>query len=93
MVNAIDILGAELAAAVDRAGFMIVRKPNKLDGLSPGVRRVVDMALDGKSNVQIARALGKHRGTVNVQLLNAYRHFGVHGRKELVAKLRGSVTA
>jgi DNA-binding CsgD family transcriptional regulator len=58
------------------------------DALSPRERRVVDLAVEGRSNRQIAEALFVTRKAVEWHLGNAYRKLGVRSRGELADALR-----
>lgn len=59
-----------------------------LDALPEGQRRVVYLALQGCSDLEIAERLGRSRHTVANQLRRAYRRLGVNGRAELAARVR-----
>jgi DNA-binding CsgD family transcriptional regulator len=54
--------------------------------LTPREREVIEMALDGASNPEIARRLWVTKRTVEFHLTNAYRKLGVAGRWELAAR-------
>ena len=55
--------------------------------LSPSERRVVDLALGGRSNAAIAAGLFISEQTVAWQLRQAYEKLGVHSRNGLLARL------
>jgi predicted ATPase/class 3 adenylate cyclase/DNA-binding CsgD family transcriptional regulator len=55
------------------------------DGLTPMERQVVDLAITGMSNAQIAEQLFIGRETVKTHLSNAYAKVGVANRAQLVA--------
>jgi DNA-binding CsgD family transcriptional regulator len=54
-----------------------------VESLTASERRVVDLAIEGGSNREIAQALYVTPKTVEVHLSNAYRKLGVRGRREL----------
>jgi DNA-binding NarL/FixJ family response regulator len=54
----------------------------QVDALSPRQREVLDMALQGKANKVIARALGISEGTVKAHLSRIYAELGVSNRTE-----------
>lgn len=56
--------------------------------LSPRERQVVDLLLQGKSNKQIAFALGVSERTIEFHLKNVYIKLNVTSRVELILKLR-----
>ena len=56
--------------------------------VSPAERRVLDELVEGKSNKEIARTLGRSLGTVKNQLLSAYRKLGVRSRVQVLLLLR-----
>jgi DNA-binding CsgD family transcriptional regulator len=58
-----------------------------LEALSAAERDVVERALAGASNVEIARARGCAVRTVANLLARSYRKLGVSSRRELAAKL------
>ncbi|MFB7247382.1 LuxR C-terminal-related transcriptional regulator [Streptomyces populi] len=55
--------------------------------LSPSERRIVGLAVQGRTNVQICAELHLSRRTVETHLTNAYRKLGVTRRTQLVARL------
>jgi DNA-binding CsgD family transcriptional regulator len=55
--------------------------------LTKAERAVVELALGGLSNAEIARRRRCSPGTVIKQVAAAYRKLGVSSRRELVAKL------
>jgi DNA-binding CsgD family transcriptional regulator len=57
------------------------------DSLTPGERRVTDLAAQGMSNKQIAQALFVTLRTVEMHLSNAYRKLEISSREELPAVL------
>jgi DNA-binding CsgD family transcriptional regulator/Flp pilus assembly protein TadD len=54
-----------------------------VESLTPSERRVVDLAVGGGTNRDIAQELYVTPKTVEVHLSNAYRKLGVRGRREL----------
>ena len=61
-----------------------------VESLTPSERRVVDLAVGGGTNRDIAQELYVTPKTVEVHLSNAYRKLGIRGRRELPA---GDLTA
>jgi DNA-binding CsgD family transcriptional regulator len=55
--------------------------------LTPAQARVVQLALQGRSDLEIARALGRSRHTVSNLLRAAYAHLGIGRRCELATLL------
>ncbi|RKN41183.1 LuxR family transcriptional regulator [Streptomyces hoynatensis] len=60
---------------------------SKADVLTDRERRVVSLALDGRTNREIAQRLTVTPRTVEVHLTNAYRKLGISGRAELAEAL------
>jgi DNA-binding CsgD family transcriptional regulator len=56
-------------------------------GLTASERRVVDLAIAGQTNRDIAQALFVTPKTVEVHLTNSYRKLGVRSRRELPSAL------
>lgn len=54
--------------------------------LSPRRRTVLNLLLDGQSRRAVARHLGVSVHTVNEQVKEIYRHFGVHSQAELMRR-------
>jgi DNA-binding NarL/FixJ family response regulator len=54
-----------------------------VESLTPSERRVVDLAVGGGTNRDIAQELYVTPKTVEVHLSNAYRKLGIRGRREL----------
>ncbi|MBX9585118.1 MAG: helix-turn-helix transcriptional regulator, partial [Gemmataceae bacterium] len=52
----------------------------------PRCRQVLRCLLEGEGDKQIAAKLGLSRHTVNEYTKRVYRHFGVEGRTELLAR-------
>jgi DNA-binding CsgD family transcriptional regulator len=61
----------------------------KFMGLAPRARETLTHLMGGKSGKQIARAMGISLFSVNDYLKEIYRHYGVSGRGELMAKWNG----
>jgi DNA-binding CsgD family transcriptional regulator len=57
--------------------------------LTPSERRVVDLAVDGRTNKEIAQALYVTPKTVEVHLSNAYRKLDIRSRRDLQQALVG----
>ncbi|MFJ4183895.1 LuxR C-terminal-related transcriptional regulator [Kitasatospora sp. NPDC089509] len=60
--------------------------------LSPSEQRIVHLAVQGRTNVQICAELHLSRRTVETHLTNAYRKLGVTRRTQLMARLGGPGT-
>jgi DNA-binding CsgD family transcriptional regulator len=80
----------ELRAAGGRAP---VRSEGSVDGLTPGERRVAELAAGGQSNRQIANSLFITVKAVEWHLGNVYRKLSVRGRGELSGALVRPPTA
>ncbi|MFD9070193.1 ATP-binding protein [Streptomyces lasiicapitis] len=61
--------------------------------LTAGQRRVVELAVQGLSNEDIAGRLYVTQRTVEFHLTNAYRKLGISGRTDLARTLQGAVAA
>lgn len=57
------------------------------DSLTPGERRVTDLAAEGMSNKEIAQALFVTLRTVEMHLSNSYRKLDISGREQLSVAL------
>ncbi len=55
-------------------------------GLSPRLRTVLGLLLEGWSRMQIAEHLGLSRHTIAEYMRSTYRHFGVRSQRELQAR-------
>ncbi len=78
---------------LDGLELMVIDVPGSapaLDGLTAAERRVVMLALDGRSNKEIARDRGCSVKTVANQLRASYQKLGVNSRFELAAKVLGT---
>ena len=72
-------------AELSRVG---ARRPRSDDAqLTPSERRVVELAVDGLANKQIASTLYVSVNTVEVHLVHAYAKLGVHSRTQLARAL------
>jgi DNA-binding CsgD family transcriptional regulator len=58
-----------------------------IEALTPTERRIALLAVEGKSNPEIAQDLFVTRKTVEFHLSNAYRKLGIHSREELAGAL------
>ena len=68
--------------------FAAPKEPRLLPGtqqLTPSERTIVDLALAGFSNSEIAKLRGTSTGTIGNQLSAIYRKLGVGSRRELRA--------
>ncbi|HZL87197.1 MAG TPA: FHA domain-containing protein [Pirellulaceae bacterium] len=59
----------------------------EIGGLTPAQREVLALALRGADEAAIAHTLGRSWHTVHTHLKAIFKHFGVHTRAELVARL------
>jgi DNA-binding CsgD family transcriptional regulator len=76
----------ELHAAGGRPRVSALSGPASL---TPSERRVADLAVDGRSNKEIAQALFVTPKTVEVHLSNTYRKLDIRSRRELPKALTG----
>jgi DNA-binding CsgD family transcriptional regulator len=63
------------------------RRPHPKGGLTPAETRVAELAAEGLSNKEIARALFVTVKTVEAHLSHAYAKLGVRSRSQLAARL------
>jgi len=77
---------ADARAELERVG---ARRPAKAGRLTPAEERVVELAVEGLSNKEIAHALVVAINTVEVHLSHAYAKLGVRSRAQL-ARLRAA---
>ena len=68
---------AELLLAVQRSGWI---------PLSPRDRRLIEQLLDGRTNDEIAVALGVTRKAIEAHLARLFERFGVESRTELAVR-------
>ena len=88
---AFDAIGSvgwaqDARAELERVG---ARRPASEGGLTPTERRVVDLAVEGRSNKEIARELVVTVNTVEFHLRNSYAKLGIRSRGRLAAALQG----
>ncbi len=65
--------------------YLTERAPIDHSGLSEPQRKVLEHAMTGASEKEIARAVHRSPHTIHSHLKTIYRHFGVSGRVELMA--------
>jgi DNA-binding CsgD family transcriptional regulator/tetratricopeptide (TPR) repeat protein len=65
-------------------------EPSELAALSPREREIVELAADGRSNLEIARTLSISHKTVEKHLGSAFQKLGVSSRRELRNYLVGA---
>lgn len=58
-----------------------------VEGLTQRGRQTLSLLLEGKSEKQVAAAMGLSRNTVHKYVMALYQHFGVNSRAELLAHL------
>jgi DNA-binding CsgD family transcriptional regulator len=75
---------AEAQAQLSRVG---ARRPQASGELTPAERRVVELAVEGRSNKEIASALFVTVHTVEAHLSHAYAKLGVRSRAQLAGRL------
>jgi DNA-binding NarL/FixJ family response regulator len=80
---------AEVAAAELRSSGARLRRPTEggADALTPGERRVAELAATGSSNREIAQSLFLSEKTVEAHLGRSYRKLGIRSRGRLAAAL------
>jgi DNA-binding NarL/FixJ family response regulator len=71
-------------AELDRLGG---RRPREEGELTPGERQVVELAVEGLSNKEIAARLVVTVHTVEVHLSHAYAKLGIRSRRQLAKRL------
>lgn len=59
----------------------------EIAGLTPAQQEVLALVLRGADETAIARSLGRSSHTVHTHLKAIFKHFGVHTRSELIARL------
>lgn len=85
LLSSVPILPAESS---ERASTMGVSGGgDKLEGLTPAQREVLSWLLRGHDEVRIAQRLRRSTHTIHTHLKAIYRHFHVHSRPELIARL------
>ena len=76
------------AAELRSSGVRLRRTPARgADALTPGERRVVELAVTGLSNRDIAQSLFVSEKTVEAHLGRAYKKLGIRSRGRLAAAL------
>lgn len=75
---------AQARSELDRVG---ARRPVAAGTLTPAEARVVELAVEGHSNKEIAQSLASSVHTVEVQLSRAYAKLGVQSRAQLARRL------
>ncbi|HXD53474.1 MAG TPA: AAA family ATPase [Solirubrobacteraceae bacterium] len=80
----VESIRAELGAAGGRPRGPALGGP---EALTPSERRVVDLAIGGRTNKEIAQALYVTPKTVEVHLSSAYRKLDISSRRELESAL------
>ncbi|MFI6153922.1 AAA family ATPase [Kitasatospora sp. NPDC051170] len=89
-VRASRALGDHAAAHVlEAAPASPAGGPRRQARLSPSERRVVDLVLQGLSNLEVAERLFLSKRTVDTHLGRIYRRLGIKGRPELAAAVEG----
>lgn len=83
-----DRMGTPIWAARARAELRGVRQPVATTGLTPSERRVAELAVDGMSNRDLARALSVSLKTVEANLTQIYRKLGIRSRAQIAQALR-----
>jgi DNA-binding CsgD family transcriptional regulator len=68
------------------AGGRVRREPRQPGGLTPRQSQVADLAANGSTNIEIARALGIKARTVEHHLDAVYRSLGVRSRRDLMRR-------
>jgi len=90
--HAADLLtGMRLPSWTEQAALQArsaVPQPHRNEGLTAAEHRVVEAAMDGLSNAEIAARLYVTVATVEAHLTRAYRKLGVRSRAGLVGRLR-----
>ena len=66
---------------------MGARRPSAHGELTTSERRVAELAIQGRANKEIARALHVTVHTVEAHLTHAYAKLGVHSRTQLARRL------
>ncbi|WP_031072363.1 helix-turn-helix transcriptional regulator [Streptomyces sp. NRRL WC-3742] len=77
------------AQALEAAPAPAAGRPRRQARLSPSERRVVDLVLQGLSNLEVAERLFLSKRTVDTHLGRIYRRLGIKGRPELAEAVKG----
>ena len=83
-------LARDVAAALEAAGEPVPAAGTSIDALTAGERRVVGLAVEGRTPRDIAQALFLTPRTVEVELASAARKLGVSSPDELAQALRAA---
>ena len=76
-----DVAGASSAPAIEEQPRTAPSEPADAEGpLTPRQRDVLDLLTQGKTNKEIAIALGLGEGTVKIHMAAIFRFFGVNNR-------------
>ena len=78
------------AAASPPIALRRLEEPPELAELSSREREIVELAADGRSNLEIARSLSISHKTVEKHLGSAFQKLGVSSRRELRPYLAGA---
>jgi DNA-binding NarL/FixJ family response regulator len=75
-----DISSAPMEPAAERAESSLLEQPEGVSPLTPRQQDVLDLLVQGKTNKEIAIALGLGEGTVKIHMAAIFRYFGVNNR-------------
>ncbi len=75
-----DISSAPVEASEERVETKPVAPSDPVSPLTPRQRDVLDLLVQGKTNKEIALALGLGEGTVKIHMAAIFRYFGVNNR-------------
>jgi len=89
LLRAIRDAAASRPIVDDRLAAPIVARMRKADALSAQERRVLALVVDGKTNKEIAAALGLSDKTVKNYLSNAFQKLGVTRRSQAAVVFSG----
>jgi DNA-binding NarL/FixJ family response regulator len=67
-------------------GLAFERRPTEVVSLTPRERSVVTLLLDGRTNAEIALALGITTRTVEAHLARLFERLGIGSRTELATR-------
>jgi len=78
------LLAEEIRNALGSAGGRLLQRPDSgVDSLTKSERNIAHMALEGRTNREIATVLFLQQRTVEIHLTNVYRKLGITGRSQL----------